>query len=156
MIIDVLATRNATLEAPHKPNIYRPFTYEKFKEKIEKYLVPHKKHHIYETEMEVLRKQTGKTVKEQVKDPNILSEDSDSDEVIEPKYTHKAKSASGQKSCAQGEPVKAFVEEAAVRSGSKAKLHVSEESSEPALFNFDEMLKKSENLRVPSPTMPSS
>jgi len=98
LIIDVLATRNATLDAPHKPNIYRPFTFEKFKEKIEKYLVPHKKQNIYETEIEVLRKQTGKTVKEQVKDPNILSEDSDSDEaeaVIEPKYTHKAKSASG-------------------------------------------------------------
>lgn len=52
--------------------------------------------------------------------------------------------------------MKAFVEEAAgVRSGSKAKQHISEES-EPAMFNFDEMLKKSENLRVPSPTMPSS
>jgi len=96
----VLATRNATLDAPHKPNIYRPFSHDKFKEKIEKYLVPHKKQHVYETEMEVLRKQTGKVQKEQVKDPNILSEDSDSEEVFEPKHVHKAKSASGQKSCA--------------------------------------------------------
>lgn len=64
LIIDVLATRNATLDAPHKPNIYRPFSYEKFKEKIEKllYLVPLKKQHVYETEMEVLKKQTGAKV----------------------------------------------------------------------------------------------